>query len=96
MPFGTPKLHAAKVHPIPSGITANGVVPVIQLPPELLLLAQMCTKLFVDWGFAPDPTGVAYSAPRPSSWFRWWAPGKGKKGGERVPECHNPELTSLD
>jgi len=31
--------------------------------PELLLLAQICTKLFVSWGFAPDPTGGAYSAP---------------------------------
>jgi len=27
------------------------------LPPELLLLAQICTKSFVGWGFAPDPTG---------------------------------------
>ena len=33
------------------------------LPPELLLLAQICTKSFVGWGFAPDPTGRAYSAP---------------------------------
>jgi len=33
------------------------------LPPELLLLSQICTKSFVGWGFAPDPTGVAYSAP---------------------------------
>jgi len=33
------------------------------LPPELLLLAQICTKSFVGWGFAPDPTGGAYSAP---------------------------------
>jgi len=33
------------------------------LPPELLLLAQICTKSFVSWGFAPDPTGGAYSAP---------------------------------
>ena len=33
------------------------------LPPELLLLAQICTKSFVNLGFAPDPTGVAYSAP---------------------------------
>ena len=29
------------------------------LTSELLILAQMCTK----WGFAPDPTGGAYSAP---------------------------------
>jgi len=26
-------------------------------------LAQICTKSFVGWGFAPDPTGGAYSAP---------------------------------
>ena len=25
------------------------------MPPELLLLAQICTKSFVGWGFAPDP-----------------------------------------
>jgi len=35
------------------------------LPPELLLLALICTKSFVGWGFAPDPTGGAsYSAPQ--------------------------------
>jgi len=33
------------------------------LPPELLLLAEICTKPFVGWGFAPNPTGRAYSAP---------------------------------
>jgi len=33
------------------------------LPPQLLLLAQICTKSFVGWGFAPDPTRGAYSAP---------------------------------
>jgi len=33
------------------------------LTPELLILAQMCTKSFVGWGFAPNPTGGAYSAP---------------------------------
>jgi len=33
------------------------------LPPERLFLAQICTKSFVGWGFAPDPTGGAYSAP---------------------------------
>jgi len=26
-------------------------------------LAPICTKSFVGWGFAPDPTGGAYSAP---------------------------------
>jgi len=34
------------------------------LPPELLLLARISTKSFVGWGFAPDPTGGAYSAPQ--------------------------------
>jgi len=33
------------------------------LTPELLILAQMCTKSFVGWGFAPDPNGGAYIAP---------------------------------
>ena len=33
------------------------------LPPELPLLTQICTKSFVGWGFTPDPTGGAYSAP---------------------------------
>jgi len=32
------------------------------LPPELHFLAPICTKSFVGWGFAPDPTGGAYSA----------------------------------
>ena len=26
-------------------------------------MAQICTKSFVGWGFAPDSTGGAYSAP---------------------------------
>jgi len=30
--------------------------------PELLFLAQISTKSFGGWGFAPDPTGGAYSA----------------------------------
>ena len=33
------------------------------LPPELLFSVQICTKSFVSWSFAPDPTGGAYSAP---------------------------------
>jgi len=69
------------------------------LPPELLLLAQICTKSFVGWGFA-------YSAPPdPLAGLGGGAPGKGKgerreerggrEGGEGVPECPNPELASL-
>jgi len=71
------------------------------LPPELLLLAQICTKSFVGWGFAPDPTGELTALPRPISWFRGWGPrereerGGEKEGGEGVPECPNPELASL-
>jgi len=49
------------------------------LPPELFLLAQICTKSFVGWGFAPDPTGGAYSAPPdPLAGLR----GPTSKGGE--------------
>jgi len=28
------------------------------LPIELPFLIQLCTKFFVGWAFAPDPTGV--------------------------------------
>ena len=31
---------------------------------ELLFWPQICTKCFIGWGFAPDPTGGAYSAPQ--------------------------------
>jgi len=54
------------------------------LPSELLLLAQICTKSFVGWGFAPDPTGGAYSAP-PDSLAGLSGPtfkGRGGKGKE--------------
>jgi len=45
------------------------------LPPELFLLAQICTKSFVGWG----PTGGAYSAPPdPLAVLR----GPTSKGGE--------------
>jgi len=59
------------------------------LPPELFLLAQICTKSFVGWGFAPDPTGGAYSAP-PDHLAGLRGPtskrGEGRKGkGRRVP-----------
>jgi len=32
------------------------------LPPQLLFLAQILTKSFVGWGFAPKPHWGAYSA----------------------------------
>ena len=42
-------------------------------------MAQICTKLFVGWVFAPDPTGGAYSAPPdPLAGLR----GPTSKGGE--------------
>jgi len=55
------------------------------LPPELLLLAQICTKSFVGWGFAPDPTGGAYSAPPdPLAGFKGpTSKGRGGKGEGR-------------
>jgi len=55
------------------------------LPPELLLLAQICTKSFVGWGLAPDPIGGAYSAPPdPLAALRWpTSKGRGGKGRER-------------
>jgi len=50
-------------------------------------VAQICTKSFVVWGFAPDPTGGAYSAPPDSlAGLGGGAPGKGKEGGERERE----------
>jgi len=54
------------------------------LPPELLLLIQICTKSFVGCGFAPGPTGGAYSAPPDClAGLAGGAPppGKGKEGG---------------
>jgi len=43
------------------------------------LLTPICIKSFVVWGFAPDPTGEAYSAPPdPLAVFR----GLFLKGGE--------------
>jgi len=61
------------------------------LPPELFLLAQIYTKSFVGWGFAPDPTGGAYSAPPdplaglrgPTSKGREGREGEGRKGEGR-------------
>jgi len=50
------------------------------LPPELCFLTPVYTKSFVGWGFAPDPTRRAYSAPQtPLAVFR----GLLLKGGER-------------
>jgi len=48
-------------------------------------LAQICIKSFVGWGFAPDPTGGAYSAPPvPQAGLRGpTSKGRGGKGKER-------------
>ena len=74
-------------------------------------MAQICTKSFVGWGFAPDATG---EAPDHLAGLGVGPPGKGKEGregkkeeerggsggedkeGEGVPECPNPELASLN
>jgi len=37
------------------------------LSPELHFLTPMCTKSFVGWGSAPDPTGELTALPRPPS-----------------------------
>ena len=52
------------------------------LPPELLLLAQICTKSFVDWGLIhlQTPLREHTALPQPSSWFRGWGP-RERKGG---------------
>jgi len=50
----------------------------------MLLLAQICTKSFVSWGFAPDPTGGAYSAPpNPLAGLGGGAPGEREGGWEK-------------
>jgi len=49
---------------------------------ELHFLTPICTKAFVDWGFALDPTGGGYSAPPdPLSVFR--GPASKGRGAER-------------
>ena len=46
-------------------------------------MAQICTKSFVGWGFAPDPTGGAYSAPPdPLAGLRGLLLRKGRGGEE--------------
>ena len=62
------------------------------MPPELFLLAQICTKSFVGWGFAPDPLAGLRG---PTSKGEWrGAEGRGGEGrggdwregkGRRVP-----------
>jgi len=48
-----------------------------------LTLCPICTKSFVGWGFAPDPTGGAYGAsPDPLAVFRGLVLKGGKGGGK--------------
>jgi len=37
---------------------------------EVHFLTPICTKLFVGWGFVPDPTGELTAPPEPLSVFR--------------------------
>ena len=51
----------------------NYIYSCVKLHKKLLpFLTQICTKSFAGWGFAPDPTGGAYSAPPdPIAVFKW-------------------------
>ena len=59
---------------------------------------QICTKSFVGWDFAPDPTGGAYSAPpdslaglrRPTSKGGEGRKGEWREGKESAPLDLNP------
>ena len=65
------------------------------LPPELLLLAQICTKSFVSWGFAPDPTGGR--SPDPLAGLGGGAPGEregGREGEKEEGESRNALIQS--
>jgi len=62
------------------------------LLPELLFLAQICTKSFVGWGFAQDPIGELTALLRPLAVFirstsKGWGVGREgreeERGGER-------------
>jgi len=52
------------------------------------MLRLTCTKSLVGWGSASDPSGGAYSAPRPPSWILGslyslgWDGGKNGRGWE--------------
>jgi len=61
-----------------------------------LTLSPICTKSFVGWGFAPDPTGGAYGAsPDPLAVFRGLTfkgrEGEGKGGARRIREGREGE-----
>jgi len=46
-------------------------------------LAQICTKLFSGWSFAPDPAGGAHSAPPNPLAGKWEGKGVGGKGNRK-------------
>jgi len=50
-------------------------------------LTPICTKSFVGWGFAPDPTGKVRALHRPIAVFRGLilqgVEGRGREGEER-------------
>jgi len=46
-------------------------------------LAQICTKSFVGWGFAPDQTGGAYRDPPDPIAVSRGPASKGRRGGKR-------------
>ena len=66
-------------------------------------MTPVCTESFVGWGFAPDPTGGAYSAPPDSlAVFRGLKGGRGGEGrgreGRREREfvlCHRKKKEKL-
>jgi len=49
------------------------------MPPELHFLTPICTKSFVGWRFAPDPTGGAYSAPPDTKLYLGGPSSKGRR-----------------
>jgi len=65
------------------------------LPPnhfDFCFLTTIWNKSFVGWGFAPDPTGQAYSAPRPLAVFRGPTStsigrGRERRGGREFVHC---------
>ena len=65
---------------------------------SIVLRPSNCTKIVVGWGFAPDPTGGAYSAPPdplagfkgPTSKGRGGKGGRGGEGGGALKYCPAP------